>query len=89
MPFFAWSWALILAAAAAVKMLAWSSTVRRHYSPAAAAGSRPAFFAESGAGLPDPLPRGLLLRLDSDLATEGGDLLRLSNLEARFGSGSF
>ena len=52
--------------------------------PAAAAGSSPDF-AASVAGLSEPLARGLLLRLDSDLAA-GGDRERLSNLEGRPGS---
>lgn len=52
--------------------------------PAAAAGSSPDF-AASVAGLSEPLGRGLLLRLDSDLAA-GGDRERLSNLEGRAGS---
>lgn len=52
--------------------------------PAAAAGSRPDF-AASVAGLSEPLGRGLLLRLDSDLEG-GGERDRLSNLEGRAGS---
>jgi hypothetical protein len=56
--------------------------------PAAAAGSIPSFDAATVAGLSEPLGSGLLLRILSDLAL-GGDRERLSNLEARLGSGSF
>lgn len=54
--------------------------------PAAAAGS--SFVAVTVAGLSEPLPIGLLLRVLSRLAA-GGDRERLSNLEVRLGSGSF
>ena len=57
------------------------------HSPAAAAGSRAAFFVTSEAGLAVSLAIGLRLRLGSDFL-EGGDLERLSNRDARFGSGS-
>ncbi len=43
--------------------------------------------AEAGAGLPEFRPSGLLLRRGS--LTAGGDRERLSNLDVRFGSGSF
>lgn len=57
--------------------------------PAAAAGSAPPFFADSGAGLPEERrPRGDLLRRESTFLA-GGDRERLSNLEVLFGSGSF
>jgi hypothetical protein len=55
--------------------------------PAAAAGSAEGFL-DSGAGLPEALARGLLLRLDSGL-TAGGERERLSNLEGLLCSGSF
>jgi hypothetical protein len=58
------------------------------YLPAAAAGSRPSFVLVLVAGLSARLSRGLRLRFLSGLVV-GGDLERRSNLEARFGSGSF
>lgn len=56
--------------------------------PAAAAASAGSLFAASGGALSEVLGSGLLLRRLSCL-TAGGERERLSNLEARFGSGSF
>jgi len=83
----AWIWALILAAAAAVTELAMHLKKDLVYKPALAAASSP-FFLGSATGLPEPLGMGLLLRLDSDFLA-GGERERRSNLEVRFGSGSF
>lgn len=55
------------------------------HSPAAAAGSATGFLADSTAGLPDPLPIGLLLRLGSVLMAGGERDLR-SKREGRLGS---
>lgn len=82
---------MILAAAAAGEVISIrpKSHIYHSYSPAAAAGSRAGFFPESPDGLSKALLTGLLLRLESAGLAGGGDLERLSNLEARFGSGSF
>ena len=92
-PFFAWIWALILAAAAAGNICQPNSQICNSifpgHVPAAAAGSAPPFFAASGAGLSDALATGLLLRLDSVVGFRaGGERERLSNLETLFSSGS-
>ena len=58
------------------------------YSPAAAAGSAGGFLPESTAGLPEPLSMGLLLRLESECLTGGGDRDRRSKREVLLGSGS-
>lgn len=55
--------------------------------PAAAAGSKPDFFAESTAGLAVSLPIGLLLRLDS-VFFAAGDFERRSKRDVLLGSGS-
>jgi hypothetical protein len=70
-----------------MKVLARSHNQVLPSSPAAAAGSAGLGFAEPGAGLSEVRPRGLLLRRDS--LTAGGDRERRSNLDVRFGSGSF
>ena len=57
-------------------------------SPANAAASDPFTLLFSTTGLPEVLATGLLLRLDSDFLADG-DRERRSNLEVRFGSGSF
>ncbi len=61
-----------------------------HREPAAAAGSAAGLFTGSGAGLSEAFGSGDLLRLESGSCFRaGGDLERLSNREALFGSGSF
>ena len=55
--------------------------------PAAAAGSEELRLAEAEAGLLEARASGLLLRRGS--LTAGGDRERRSNLDVRFGSGSF
>jgi hypothetical protein len=57
-------------------------------SPAAAAGSAGVFLADSATGLPEALPTGLLLRLESECLAGGGERDRRSKREERFGSGS-
>lgn len=87
-PFLAWIWALIFAAAAATG-LSVSQWHRKAVfdSPTAAAGSTPPDFGGSALALSESFSSGLLLRRGSDLLA-GGERDRRSNLEALLGSGS-
>jgi hypothetical protein len=81
--------ALILAAAAAVAFVSSRIQAQRHNdSPAAAAGSRDAFFPSPAPGVDwESLGRGLRLRLVSECRL-AGERERRSNRDDRFTSGS-